>query len=46
MVVLRFDVNGNPTWHAQRIDKPLQDAIAAAYRPAGLYGDYYLYVPK
>lgn len=46
IVVLRFPLDGDPSWHAQRINQPMRDAIAQVYRLAATHGDYFLYLPK
>ncbi|HEU5314945.1 MAG TPA: hypothetical protein VFX49_02470 [Chloroflexota bacterium] len=46
VVVLRFDLSGDPSWHGERLNRPLLDAIREAYVPAAVYGDYFLYVPR
>jgi hypothetical protein len=46
IVVLRFPLDGDPSWHAQRVNQPMQEAVARAYRPAAAYGDYFIYVPR
>ncbi len=43
--VLRFDLAGDPSWHAERLTDELLAALREAYVPAAVYGDYYIYRP-
>ncbi|HEV2122967.1 MAG TPA: hypothetical protein VGW38_09355 [Chloroflexota bacterium] len=45
-VVLRFALSDDPTWHRDRINQPMIEAIADAYELAAEFGTYYLYRPR
>jgi hypothetical protein len=44
--VLRFDLAGDPSWHAERLNREVLDALRAAYVSDSVYGDYYIYTPR
>ncbi|MBI3971052.1 MAG: hypothetical protein HY332_07155 [Chloroflexi bacterium] len=45
-VVLRFRLSDDPSWHRERINQPMIDALTQAYRLDATYGDYFLYRPR
>ena len=45
VVVLRFRLGDEPTWHGERINAPLRQALEAGYRLEANYGDYFVYRP-
>lgn len=46
VVVLRFRLGEDPTWHGERINAPLRQALEAAYRLDAVYGNYFVYRPR
>ena len=45
-IVLRFDLAGDPSWHGERLNRDLLDALREAYVVDSVYGDYFIYLPR